>query len=216
VPDLSFHIERAGVLPFAATPQIALALRLTNADPKETVHTVALRCQIQIEVARRYYTAGEQERLRDLFGEPERWGQTLRTLLWTHASVIVPGFVASTEVDLPLPCTFDFNVAATKYFAGLTEGEIPLLLQFSGSVFYARGDGALQVMLIPWDKEVRFRLPLKTWKELMDTYYPNSAWLCLRRDVFEQLYRYKVERGIPTWEETVESVLPGVEEKVRS
>jgi len=215
VPDLSFHIERAGVVPFAVTPQLALTLQVTNADPEETVHTIALRCQIQIEVARRSYAAVEQEALRDLFGEPERWGQTLRTLLWTHSSVIVPAFVASIEVDLLLPCTFDFNVAATKYFAGLTKGEIPLLLQFSGSVFYARGDGALQVMLIPWDKEVRFRLPLKAWKELMDTYYPNSAWLCLRRDVFARLYRYKVERGIPTWEETVESVLPAVEEKVR-
>ncbi len=215
MPDLSFHIERAGVVPFAVTPQLALTLQVTNADPEETVHTIALRCQIQIEVARRSYAAVEQEALRDLFGEPERWGQTLRTLLWTHSSVIVPAFVASIEVDLLLPCTFDFNVAATKYFAGLTKGEIPLLLQFSGSVFYARGDGALQVMLIPWDKEVRFRLPLKAWKELMDTYYPNSAWLCLRRDVFARLYRYKVERGIPTWEETVESVLPAVEEKVR-
>ena len=215
MPDLNFHVERAEVVSFAVTPQLAIKLRVTNADPEETIHTVALRCQIQIEVARRRYTPDEQEELRDLFGEPERWGQTLRTLLWTHASAIVPAFVGSTEVDLPVPCSFDFNVATTKYFAGLNEGEIPLLLQFSGTAFYAQGDGPLQVMLIPWDKEVRFKLPLKIWKELMDTYYPNTAWLCLRRDVFEQLHRYKVERGIPTWEETVESVLPCVKEKVR-
>jgi Family of unknown function (DUF6084) len=216
MPELSFHVERAEVVPFAVAPQIAIKLRLTNADPEEAVHTVALRCQIQIEVTRRQYTPEEQDGLRDLFGEPERWGQTLRTLLWTHTSTVVPPFVGSTEVDLPVPCTFDFNVATTKYFAGLSEGDIPLLLQFSGTVFYARGDGALQVMLVPWDKEVRFKLPLKVWKELMDTYYPNSAWLCLRRDIFEQLHRYKVERGIPTWEETVESVLANVDEKVRS
>jgi len=215
MPDLSFHVESTEVVPFGITPQLAIKLRLDNADPEETIHTVALRCQIQIEVTRRRYTSEEQEGLRDLFGEPERWGQTLHTLLWTHANAIVPAFVGSTEVDLPVPCTFDFTVATTKYFAGLAEGEIPLLLQFSGTVFYARGDGALQVMLIPWDKEVRFTLPLKTWKELMDTYYPNSAWLCLRRDVFEQLHRYKIERGIPTWEETVESVLPSVEEEER-
>jgi Family of unknown function (DUF6084) len=216
MPNLSFHVERGEVVPFSVAPHLAIRLRLTNADPEEAIHTVALRCQIQIEVTRRRYTPEEQEGLRDLFGEPERWGQTLRSLLWTHASAIVPAFVGSTEVDLPVPCTFDFNVATTKYFAGLAEGEIPLLLQFSGTVFYARGDGGLQIMLIPWDKEVRFKLPLKIWKELMDTYYPNTAWLCLRRDVFEQLYRYKVERGIPTWEETVESVLGNVEEKVRS
>ncbi len=216
MPDLSFHVERVEVVPFAVAPQLAIKLRLTNADPEEAIFTVALHCQIQIEVTRRRYTTGEQEGLRDLFGEPERWGQTLRTLLWTHSVVIAPAFVGSTEVDLPVPCTFDFNVATTKYFSGLTDGEIPLLLQFSGTIFYARSDGALQVMLIPWDKEARFKLPLKTWEELMDTYYPNSAWLCLRRDVFDQLHHYKIERGIPTWEEAVERVLSNVEEKVRS
>jgi len=216
MPDLSYHVERAEVVPFAIAPQLAFKLRVSNANPAEAIRAVALRCQIQIEATRRHYSAREQEHLKDLFGEPERWGQTLRTLLWTHTSAVVPPFVGSTEVDLPVPCTFDFNVATTKYFAGLTEGEIPLCLQFSGTVFYATEDGPLQVMLIPWDKEVRFRLPLKSWKDVMDTYYPNSAWLCLRRDVFERLHRYKVEAGILTWEETIERVLACTEEEVRS
>ena len=216
MPDLMFQVEHVEVVRFAASPQLALKLRVSNADATEAIHTVALRCQIQIEATRRRYTPNEQERLRDLFGETERWGQTLRTLLWTHTSAVVPPFIGSTEIDLPLPCTFDFNVAATKYFAGISDGEIPLCLQFSGTVFYAKGDGPLQVMLIPWDKEVRFKLPLQVWKELMDTYYPNSAWLCLRRDVFERLHRYKVEHGIPTWEETLDRVLNCTEEEVRS
>ena len=214
MPDLKFHVERAEVVPFAVAPQLALKLRVSNANAAEAIHTVVLRCQIQIEATRRRYSAEEQRGLRDLFGEPERWGQTLRTLLWTHTSAVVPAFIASTEIDLPVPCTFDFNVATTKYFSGLSEGEIPLCLQFSGTVFYATGDGPLQVMLIPWDKEVRFRLPVQVWKELMDNYYPNSAWLCLRRDVFERLHRYKVEHGIPTWEETLERVLSCTEEEV--
>jgi hypothetical protein len=214
MPDLKFHVESAEVVPFAVAPQLALKLRVSNANAAEAIHTVVLRCQIQIEATRRRYSAEEQRGLRDLFGEPERWGQTLRTLLWTHTSAVVPAFIASTEIDLPVPCTFDFNVATTKYFSGLSEGEIPLCLQFSGTVFYATGDGPLQVMLIPWDKEVRFRLPVQVWKELMDNYYPNSAWLCLRRDVFERLHRYKVEHGIPTWEETLERVLSCTEEEV--
>ncbi len=216
MPDLSFHVERAEVVPFAAAPQLALKLQISNADAPDAIHTVALRCQIQIEATRRRYTAEEQERLRDLFDAPHRWGQTLRTLLWMHTSAVVPPFIGSTEIDLSVPCTFDFNVAATKYFAGLSEGEIPLCLQFSGTIFYAKADGPLQVMLIPWDKEVRFRLPVQVWKELMDNYYPNSAWLCLRRDVFERLHRYKVEHGVPTWEETLERVLSCTEEEVTS
>jgi Family of unknown function (DUF6084) len=216
MPDLMFHVEHAEAVPFAVSPQLALKLRVSNAGSAEAIHTVALRCQIQIEATRRRYGPEEQERLRDLFGEPERWGQTLRTLLWTHTSAAVPPFIGSTEIDLPVPCTFDFNLATTKYFAGLSDGEIPLCLQFSGTVFYAKEDGPLQVMLIPWDKETRFKLPLKVWKELMDTYYPNSAWLCLRRDVFERLHRYKVENGIPTWEETIERMLSCTEEEVRA
>jgi hypothetical protein len=110
-----------------------------------------------------------------------------------------------------VPCTFDFNVAATKYFAGLTDGEVPLNLLFSGTVFYAGGEGALQVAQISWDKEARYRLPVQVWKEMMDIYYPNSAWLSLRKDVFDRLYRYKVRRGIPTWEQALESLLPDEE-----
>ena len=66
---------------------------------------------------------------------------------------------------------------------------------------------------ISWDKETKFRLPLKVWKDMMDAYYPNSAWLCLRRDVFEELHRFKVERGIPTWEQAFESMLASLKEE---
>ena len=213
MPDLSFQIEKAEAATFTAAPQLAFKLRLTNAVAAEMIHTVALRCQIQIEVTRRRYSARDQEPLLDLFGEPDRWGQTLRSLLWTHASVVVPAFQGSTLVDVPVPCTFDFNVAATKYFHGLTDGEVPLCFLFSGTVFYAHADGALQVAPISWTKEARFKLPVSVWREMMDSFYPNSAWLCLRRDVFQRLYQYKVNRGIPTWEQALESMLP-VEETV--
>ena len=137
MPDLNFKLEEAAVVPFAIAPTLALKLRISNADPAEAIHTVALRCQIQIDVTRRRYTAEEQASMRDLFGEPERWSQTLRSLLWTHVSVVVPGFTGSTVAELPIHCTFDFNVAVTKYVEGLTGGEIPLNLLFSGTVFYA-------------------------------------------------------------------------------
>ncbi len=208
MPDLSFHTEGVEVVHFSASPLLALKLRITNADPEETIHTVVLRCQIQIEVTRRHYTPEDQARLKDLFGEPERWSQTLRSLLWTHASVVVPSFRGDTLVDLPVPCTFDFNVGATKYFEGVEGGEVPLNLQFSGTVFYAKPDQALQVAPISWDREAKFRLPVKIWRDMMESYYPNSAWLCLSREMFDRLYQYKVRHGIPTWEQTIERVLP--------
>jgi Family of unknown function (DUF6084) len=208
MPDLSFRIESATVVPFAAVPMIAFQLEIANAVPDEAIHTIALRCQIQIEVTRRRYSPGEQERLLDLFGHPDRWSLTLRNLLWTHANVVVPAFAGTTTiVDLQVPCTFDFNVAATKYFEGLTDGEIPLNMLFSGTVFYAPEDSPLQVSPISWEREARFKLPVKLWKEMMDAYYPNSVWINLHRDVFERLYQYKIQHGIPTWEQALDRML---------
>jgi hypothetical protein len=215
MPELNFQIESAHAVPYGASPLLAFELRVTNTGPEEAIHTVVLRAQIQIEVTRRHYSPEEQAKLLDLFGEPSRWGQTLKNLLWTNAIIIVPAFEKETIVELQVPCTFDFNVAATKYFHGLSEGDLPLNFLFGGTVFYADSNEQLQVAPISWEKEAKFKLPLKTWKDLIDHYYPNSAWLCLRRDVFDRLYQYKVRYGIPSWEQVIERVLAGTEETVQ-
>lgn len=208
MPNLSFQVDAAEAVAFAASPQLVFKLRIANANAEEAIQSIALRCQIQIQATQRKYAVEEQKRLLDLFGVPERWSRTLRSMLWTHASVMVPPFAGSTLVELPVPCTFDFNVAATKYFAALEDGEVPLELMFSGTIFYQTPGLNLQVEQIPWDRETKYRLPVSVWREMMDLYYPNSAWLCLRRDVFERLSQYKMERGILTWEQALESLLP--------
>jgi hypothetical protein len=209
VPDLRFQVEKAEPLPFAASPHLVFKVRLDNSPPEEQIHTVVLRCQVRIEPARRTYTGGEPEKLLELFGERPRWGQTMRGMLWMHANVTAPGFAGSAVIDLPVPCTFDFNVAAAKYFDALEGGEAPLLLLFSGTVFHAGEDGALRVAQIPWSAESSFRLPIAVWKEMMERYYPNSAWLCLRKDVFDRLHRFRVEHALPTWEQALEKLLEG-------
>src|SRR5262249_46215569 len=153
MPNLSFEVGEAEARPYSVSPLLVFKLRVANEDNELPIHTITLRCQIQLEVTRRRYNEAEQERLHDLFGEPERWNQTLRKMLWTHTSVVVTHFKGVTTVDLPVPCTFDFNVAATKYFAGLEDGDVPLCFQFSGTVFYSDSKSALQVAQIPWDKE---------------------------------------------------------------
>src|SRR5579871_6540714 len=107
--DLSFQVEGAEPQRHAAEPLLLFKLRVTAAAGTPPVHTVALRCQLRIEPARRRYRPEEQQRLLDLFGTPERWGQTLRPMLWTHVSVLVPPFAGSTSVDLPLTCSHDFS-----------------------------------------------------------------------------------------------------------
>ena len=211
MPDLNFEIERAETVLHAAAPLLHFKLRITDTEANNeaacSIPAITLRCQIRFEPTRRHYTEHEQERLLDLFGKPERWGQTLKGMLWTHTSVVVSPFTGQTVVDLPVPCSFDFAIAATKYFYALEDGEVPLCLLFSGTVFHADESGLLQASPIPWDKETRFRLPVHVWKSMMDHYYPNTAWLCLRQDVFDQLYLYKSRLGIPTWEQALERLL---------
>lgn len=215
MPDLSFRVVGAEAVPFAAQPLLSLKLQVENADQEETIHNVVLRAQIHIEAPRRQYTPEEKKRLLDLFGQPERWSQTLKPMLWTHASTVVQPFTGTTACDLQIPCTFDFNVAATKYFGAVSEGDVPLNLLFSGSIFHAGPEGTLHIAPIPWNKESRFRLPVRVWREMMDVYYPNSAWLYLRRDVFERLHQYKMQCGIPTWEQFFEGLLAAEAEPVR-
>lgn len=205
--DLNFEVRGAEAPDFAAQPMLVFKLHITNADAQTMIHSVALRSQIRIAVTKRRYSPEAQKRLLEVFGEPERWGQTLRDLLWTHASTVVPQFSQSITVDLPVPCTYDFDVVGTKYFDALEDGEIPLLFLFSGTVFYAGESENLQVMPISWQKEASYRLPVALWQSMISRYYPNSAWLRLRKDVFDQLSQYKTTRGLPTWDEALIQLL---------
>lgn len=211
MPDLSFEVLSATPARERMTPALAFELRVTNRILDEQIGAVLLRCQIQIEVARRRYSPVEQDALRELFDEPARWGDTLRPLTWTNLSINLPGFSGTAVSPLAVPCPLDFAVATAKYFRGLADGEVPLTFLFSGSIFFNSSRGALRVAPISWNKEARFRLPVRVWQELMDLHYPNAACLYLRRDVFDELYRFKVSHGLATFEETIERMLAGAE-----
>jgi len=207
MPQLSFHIDHSSPAPLSLTPAILLKLRLRSQEHSGLIHTIALRCQIQIEAPKRRYSTTEQERLLELYGELNRWSQTLRPMFWTQVNTNVPAFDRETTVDLILPCSFDFNIAATKYFAALSEGEVPLCLLFSGTIFYEGIDDRLQIEQIPWNTETTYRLPIAVWRDMISAHYGNQNWLMLRTDVFDRLYEYKRRRGIPTWEQTFERLL---------
>jgi len=119
VPELNFRVEGVEAARFAAAPMLIFKLRIDTDCP---IHTIALRCQIRIEPTHRRYQESEQRGLIDLFGVPERWKDTLHSMLWTHINIVITGFSETTLVDLPAPCTFDFNVASAKYFSGLDAG----------------------------------------------------------------------------------------------
>jgi len=203
--ELSFAVR--DVLPdrYAATPALLVRLRVEDpaADP---VHTLALRAQVVLEPQRRRYGAAEGDRLLDQFGDRDRWAQTLRPMTWTICSAVVPGFTGGADVDLQLPCTYDLEVAAARYLAALDEGEVPLRLLFSGTVF-RRGEGGLRIEPVPWHAEAAHRMPVAVWRELVDLHWPDSGWLRLRRDTLRALQAHRARTGATSWEETIEALL---------
>lgn len=211
MPELAFQLHGAEAVGSAVAPTIALFLEISNQPLDQAIQTVILNCQIQIEAARRSYARSEQDRLRDLFAEPERWGQTLRPLLWANLTTNVPGFTGSVGIKLAIPCGFDLEVASSKYFHGVEGGTVPITLLFSGTIFYHAGN-QLQAAPISWNSEARFSLPVKIWKESIDLHHPNTAWLGLRRDNFERLYDFRVRHGLATFDEAIERMLANARE----
>lgn len=217
MPDLNFKVQQAEPLLHALAPTLVLKLSVSDTQPDcaelaATIQSVLLRCRVFIEPTRRRYRPNEQDHLRELFGDPSGWSRTLQSMLWTETQVIMPSFMGSTAVDLPLPCTSDFNVGAAKYFRALEDGEVPLTLRFSGTVFYTAGSRGLSMAQNSWEKETNYRLPVRVWQDMMAAYYPNTAWLFLRKDVFDRLYQYRVDHGQSTWEQAIESLLSAVQE----
>lgn len=206
MPDLDFKIVGLETATRGLMPLLHFKLKIMTAA-SEPIQALLLNAQIQIQSPQRSYTASEKEKLVELFGAPERWGQTLRNRLWTHANVTVGNFTSETEAVLSVPCSYDLNIAGAKYFYALDSGEIPLLFLFSGSIFYTTPEGRLQVERVSWNKECAYRLPVQEWKTLMERHYPNTGWLYLQRETLDRLWAYKRQSGLATWEQTIEQLL---------
>jgi hypothetical protein len=206
---LSFQMVDARAAAHAAVPTILFRLRVAE-HSGALIHAMVLRAQIRIEPQRRRYSPEEEDRLYELFGETPQWGDSLRPFLWTHAACTTSGFGGAIEVDLPVECTYDFEVTAAKYLHSVSDGEIPLLFLFSGTVF-TRGQSGFSAEPVGWEQEAQFRLPARVWRELMDQYFPHSGWIRLDRDVFDALQLYKAQRALPTWDQAVGQLLKAAE-----
>jgi hypothetical protein len=205
VAELVFDWLGARAERYSAVPSLTLCLRISDTSGQR-VDAIALRCQIRIEPHRRRYSEAEAQRLHDLFGDPSRWADTLKPLQFATVPVMVPGFTGSTELDVPVPFTYDLQISATRYFASLDDGEVPLLLLFSGTVF-AVVDGRLQVEQVPWSKEISCGLPAQVWREAVDAHFPDSAWVTMSRDTLDELVRFKTRHALPTWDATLRALL---------
>jgi Family of unknown function (DUF6084) len=203
--ELTFGCTQAHAVRYAATPTLAFTLHISESTGVR-VHAIALRCQIRIEPHRRRYAPDEARRLNDLFGDTARWAETVKPIQLATVSVMVPGFTSLTETEIPVPCTYDLEVASARYLQGLDDGTVPLLLLFSGTVFVANGD-SFSVELIPWSCEASFRMPVSVWQDVVREHFPGSAWLRCGRETLDALSAFKAEHALPTWDATLSALL---------
>ena len=201
--ELGFSILGATRVEHTAVPTLRFALGVSSETP---VRSVLLDVQIQIAARRRGYDASAHERLFELFGPVADWGTTLRTLLWTRTTLVVPAFEGSTVVDLDVPCSYDLEVAASRYLDALSDGDVPLEFLFSGSVFYTGSAGELQTTRLSWESEAGYALPVRVWKETMERYFRGTAWVRLSKESFDRLSAYKSRNALASWDEALEAL----------
>src|SRR5579885_647683 len=102
--DFSFAVVSVQPDANGAAPTLIFRLRIQEAEGG-SIHAIMLRYQLRIEPRLRRHGELEQERLFDVFGEPERWYETMKPLVWMSGSLAVPSFTGSIEIDVPCACT---------------------------------------------------------------------------------------------------------------
>lgn len=208
-PQLGLAVSDVSAVAEAVVPTLRFRLRV-DAGGRE-IRALALNVQVRIDATRRRYVAGDERHLLELFGGRERWGETLRSLMWATISTTVPAFTGETSVELHMPATYDFEVVAAKYLNALEDGEVPLELLFSGSIFHTAPGGGLRVAPLSRDQDLRTALPVAVWRAAVESAFPGSAWLRLSRDGFDRLWAFRAAQALPSWDATLAELLDGRE-----
>lgn len=209
--DLRFRVADITPQRYAVTPTLEARIAISS-TADDFIHAIALRCQIRIQPLRRTYTDQEAAGLLDMFGPRERWSATQQAFPWLHATAMVTGFSDSTTVTLPLPCTYDVEVVASKYFHALRAGTIPLQFLFSGTIF-GSGERALHVRNVSWNCEDGYDMPVAVWRELIAQHYPDSGWVRLSHQSITALSDVKCRRGLLDLDDAISTLVADGEPK---
>lgn len=206
-PAPAFEIVGATHVPFAASPTMlfeAIASEPTGA----AIQSIALTVQVMIDPARRGYDPETRLRLTELFGPPASWAPSTSGLPWARVGTAVPGFVGQTRFSLEVPCTYDLEVAAAKYFYAVHDGEVPLTFHFNGNIFFHGGaDGRLQVMPISWTTSSQYRMPVAAWRAMIAEHYPGGGWMRVSDETLRALHERRAALGLATLDACVAELL---------
>jgi len=207
IPQPEFFITDARHRPYAAAPTMVFAAGVSTPTAHE-IQTLALSTQVMIDPARRGYDEETRRRLTELFGPPASWTPSTQGLAWARVASVVPAFTRTTTFSLEVPCTYDLEVAAAKYFYALGDGEVPLTFHFSGTVFYHGADGRLQVTPVPWTASARFGMPVSAWRAMIAEHYPGGGWVRLSAATLAALQERRAARGLPSFDACIAELLP--------
>lgn len=207
-PEPEFAVTGAAHLAYAATPTMVFSATVTDVTEHE-IQSVVLSVQVMIDPARRGYEPETRERLAELFGPPASWTPSTQALAWARVAAVVPGFVGSAAFAVEVPCTYDLEVAAAKYFYALADGEVPLSFHFYGTVFYRGPDGGLQVVPVPWSCTSQFKMPIGAWRAMIAEHYPGGGWIRLQEETLSALHARRAARGLPSFDACIDELLEG-------
>lgn len=207
-PEPEFAVTGAAHIAFAATPTMLFSA--TASDPSgHEIQSIALTVQVMVDPAKRGYDPDTRERLTELFGPPSSWAPSTSGLAWARVSAAVPGFAGSTRFAIEVPCTYDLEVAAAKYFYAVQDGEVPLSFHFNGNVFYYGSGGHLQVLPVSWSSSAQYKLPVTTWRAMIAEHYPGGGWIRIDETTLAALNHRRAARGLPSFDACINELLDG-------
>ncbi|HXO08640.1 MAG TPA: DUF6084 family protein [Solirubrobacteraceae bacterium] len=205
-PEPEFAITGAAHIAFAAVPTMLFS---ASADDRSghRIQSIALTAQVMIDPAKRGYDPDTRARLAELFGPPASWAPATSGLAWARVSAAVPGFTGATPFGIEVPCTYDLEVAAAKYFYAVRDGEIPLSFHFNGNVFFYGTDDRLQVVPVPWSCTAQYKFPVAAWRAMIAEHYPGGGWVRLDERTLETLNDRRGRRGLPSFDACIAELL---------
>ncbi len=206
IPEPEFTVTSAAHLAFAAAPTMIFSAAVSEPSGLP-IQSIALSVQVMIDPARRGYDPETRERLAELFGPPASWTPSTQGLSWARVAAVIPSFTESATFAIEVPCTYDLEVAAAKYFYALEDGFAPLSFHFYGSIFYRNADGVLQMVPVSWSASAQFSMPVRAWQKMIAEHYPGGGWIRVHERTLAILNERRARRGLPSFDACIEELL---------
>ena len=126
-----------------------------------------------------------------------------KKLYWGSTNVVVGSFSAPSPASckLRLSCGYDANLSVAKYLETVSEGEIPLELNFDGICFW--GGNSQNISRRTKDTTI----PTSTWRSLVLAYYRNARWIMITSETLKTLEEFRDKWQLHTHDEVIKELI---------